>query len=212
MTNRFFYSLFVLLVLVVMGTTACQQSGGDSTDASANSTSGNIVFIRLDSITQQYTALADKLKELEAKAIEMESAQNERAQAFQRDLQSFQRRAQSGQMAPKDIGREEERLGGRQQALMQDAEKARQELQLEQLKLEAEFSENIKKVLKEVQAEFGYDYILNYGGNSGVAMVNDKHDITPEVVSRINLIPVDGVFDNDALNAANGAGENNSEE
>jgi Skp family chaperone for outer membrane proteins len=186
-----------LFVLVLMSLTACQQSSGEAAAAANTTKSSNIVFIRIDSITQQYTALADKFKALEARATELDASQQERAQALQRDIQSFQRRAQSGTMAPKNIGIEEERLAGRQQALMQEAERARQELQIEQLKLEAEFSENIKQVLKAVQADFGYDYILNYGGNSGVAMVNDAYDITAEVVKRINNIPMDGKFKND---------------
>ncbi|RME95510.1 MAG: OmpH family outer membrane protein [Bacteroidetes bacterium] len=211
MNRQFFVGMVAVLVLTLTSLTACQQ-GGDPGVATSNSTSNNIVFIRLDSITKQYTALATKLEALEAKVTQMDAAQQERAQALQRDIQSFQRRAQSGRMAPKNIGIEEERLAGRQQALMQEAEQARQELQLEQLKLEAEFSENVKKVLREIQAEFNYDYILNYGGNSAVAMVNEAYDITPEVVKRINLIPMDGQFDNKELSELNEKGEEVSTE
>jgi Skp family chaperone for outer membrane proteins len=197
MNRQFFSGSMALLIFALLGLTACQQAASEADATTNTTTSSNIVFIRVDSITQQYTALADKFKELEAKATGMDASQQERAQALQRDIQSFQRRAQSGSMAPKNIGIEEERLAGRQQALMQEAERARQELQIEQLKLEAEFSENIKQVLKAIQDEFGYDYILNYGGNSSVAMVNDAFDITAEVVKRINSIPMDGKFEND---------------
>lgn len=175
---------------------SCQpQSTGEEGGSVNNGTAGNIVFIRLDSLTTQYTSLSEKTKALEARAMEADKGQNERVNAFQRDVQNFQSRANSGRMSPKDMGNEQERLAGREQALMQEAERLRQELQLEQMKLSAEFEENLLKVLDEVQDEFEYDYILSYGNGTGVLMVNDKHDITPEVAKRLNLVPMDGQMD-----------------
>jgi len=95
-------------------------------------------------------------------------------------------------MAPKAIGIEQERLAGREQGLMQEADRLRQELQAEQLQLMTEYEENLRAVLDEVQKEFNYDYILSYGSGTGVLMANDQHDITPEVAKRINLVPMDG--------------------
>ncbi|MCB0639026.1 MAG: OmpH family outer membrane protein [Lewinella sp.] len=171
---------------------ACQPSG--SNDAPAGTTevtpgSGKIVFIRVDSITNQYEALADKLDALQTKMSEAEQRQNERIAAFQRDVQNFQRRAQSGQMAPRDIGQEQERLAGREQGLVEERDRVLGELQTEQLQLMAGFEKNVKAVLAEIQDEFGYDYILNYSPGTGVLMVNDAFDITPEVVKRLNALP-----------------------
>jgi outer membrane protein len=166
---------------------------GGTTSASSNA--GNIVFIRLDSLTSQYSSLSEKTKALEARAIEADKGQNERVTAFQRDVQNYQRRANSGQMSPKDMGTEQERLAGREQGLMQEADRLRQELQMEQMKLSAEFEENLMKILEEIQEEFNYDYILSYGNGTGVLMVNDRNDITPEVAKRLNKIPMDGEMD-----------------
>ncbi|MEZ4983906.1 MAG: OmpH family outer membrane protein [Saprospiraceae bacterium] len=199
MNFRLFTTVFLAMGALSLFISACggansTASTNEQTGTEAPKTVGNIVFIRLDSLTNQYTAFKEKQTALENKAAEAEKAQNDRVNAFQRDVQSFQRRANSGQMAPKDIGTEQERLAGREQAIMQDVEQKRQELQLEQLKLMSEYEENLKKVLDEVQAEFQYDYILSYGAGTGVLMANDKLDITNEVAKRINLIPMDGVF------------------
>ncbi|MEL7222855.1 MAG: OmpH family outer membrane protein, partial [Bacteroidota bacterium] len=165
-----------------------------------------IVFIRLDSLTEQYGALQEMSTKLEAKAAEADQSQNERVAAFQRDVQNLQRRMNSGQMAPKQMGIEQERLAGREQALMQQAEQLRQELQLEQLTMMGEYEENLRNVLDDIQKEFGYDYILSYGAGTGVLMVNDAHDITAEVSKRINLIPMDGKSDKESAAEAD-AGE-----
>lgn len=204
MNIRQFFSIAAMVALVFAGLTSCNQTpaASDAGATTGTSTKGNIVFIRLDSITVQYAALKAKLDVLEEKAAVAEKAQNDRVTAFQNDLANLQRRAQSGQMAPKQIGQEQERLAGREQTLMQDAQRVRQELELEQYQLMGEYEENLKNVLEEVQTEFGYDYILSYGAGTGVLMVNDVNDITPEVAKRINLIPMDGELDSEAEEAA----------
>ena len=187
--------LSYLVAGCVMSVLVSCESGNNTAETAADPSTemGNIVFIRVDSLTAQYTSLSEKTKALEARAVEADKAQNERIAAFQRDVQNFQRRAPN--MAPKNAGIEQERLAGREQALMQQAEQLRQELQLEQLRMSAEFEENLLKVLEEIQDEKNYDYILSYGNGSGVLMVNDKNDITAEVVTRLNNIPMDGKMD-----------------
>lgn len=185
----------VVFALLGMGFTGCNKTtpATTTTDApTATATQGNIVYIRLDSLSNQYTAFKDMMSALEAKANEADKSQNQRVASFQRDVQNLQRRANSGQMAPKEIGTEQERLAGREQALMQEADRLRQELQLEQIKIMGEFEENLRAVLEEVQKEFKYDYILSYGAGTGVLMAAEELDITPEVAKRINNIPMDG--------------------
>ncbi|WP_020538089.1 OmpH family outer membrane protein [Lewinella cohaerens] len=197
-----------LTCIVALGTLlSCQPQAATTEEGTttASSSVGNIVFIRLDSLTNQYASLSEKTKALEARAIEADKGQNERVTAFQRDVQNYQRRANSGQMSPKDMGNEQERLAGREQALMQEAERLRQELQMEQMKLSAEFEENLMKVLEEIQGEFNYDYILSYGNGTGVLMVSDKNDITPEVAKRLNTIPMDGQMDSEVPTEADAA-------
>jgi len=197
MNIRHFFSIAAMTVFVIAALSSCQPTNSETNTATSTTSTakGNIVFIRLDSITVQYAELKTKLDALEEKAAIAEKAQNDRVAVFQKDVANLQRRAQSGQMAPKQIGQEQERLAGREQTLMQDAQRVRQELEVEQYQLMGEYEENLKKVLEEVQAEFGYDYILSYGAGTGVLMVDDKNDITEEVAKRVNLIPMDGELD-----------------
>lgn len=192
MNFRLFGWMIGMVTLATLLSCQPKTEGDAAATSTTAATSGKIVFIYVDTLTSQYTSLKEVSKELEERAIAAEQAQNERIAAFQRDAQSFQRRANSGQMSPKQMGIEQERLAGREQGLMQEAERTRQELQIEQLRLQAEIEENLLKVLEEIQAEFNYDYILSKAPGSGVLMVNDANDITAEVVKRINLIPIDG--------------------
>lgn len=198
MTIRLSVFSVAVFALLGLGLSSCDNTAPASTattDAAAENLPSNVVFIRLDSLSNQYTAFKELMTILETKANAADQGQNQRVAAFQRDVQNLQRRAQSGQMAPKEIGSEQERLAGREQALMQEAERLRQELQLEQVKIMGEFEENLQTVLEAVQAEFKYDYILSYGAGTGVLMANEKLDITPEVAKRLNAIPMDGKMD-----------------
>jgi outer membrane protein len=184
-----------LISIVALGALLSCQPTNTSTEADTTTQTGpgSTVFIRVDSLTAQYTSLSEKTGALEARAMEADKSQNERITAFQRDVQNFQQRAPN--MAPKNAGIEQERLAGREQALMQQAEQLRQELQLEQMRLSAEFEENLMKILDEIQAEKNYDYIMSYGNGTGILIANDRHDITAEVVKRLNKVPMDGKMD-----------------
>jgi len=186
-------SVFAVAVFALLASCNKTAPAETTTDATAvNAEQGSVVYIRLDSLSNQYTAFKDMMSILETKANAADQGQNQRVASFQRDVQNLQRRANSGQMAPKEIGTEQERLAGREQALMQEADRLRQELQLEQLKIMGEFEENLQAVLEEVQKEFKYDYILSYGAGTGVLMAAEELDITPEVAKRLNKIPMDG--------------------
>lgn len=196
MNIRSLFSIITLSLLALAVLNSCEGTASTASDASnVVTTKSSIVFIRLDSISSQYSAFKVKLDELEAKKSLAEKAHGDRVTAFQKDLANLQRRAQSGQMAPKQIGQEQERLAGREQTLMQDAQRISQELELEQYQLLSEFEENLKNVLDEVQAESNYDYILSYGAGTGVLIANDAHDISGEVSKRLNVIPMDGELD-----------------
>jgi len=184
------------LALGLLFITSCQQPAADSgtADTAATNTSSNagkIVFVRQDSVIENYTALQEKLEKLTDKYQVLDEEQQNRLSSFQRQVASFQQRAQSGQMAPKNIQSEQEQLALREQQLMQDANRLQQESQMEQLQLMSIFQENVQDVLKAIQDEAGYDYILNYGSGTGVLMVNDVFDITDEVLTRLNKLSMD---------------------
>ncbi len=196
MSLRLITKLAGVLLLGALSFTACQpassgENNNNTNGVSGSATNGGIVFVRQDSIIERYDALGEKLDGLEGKYSVLEQDQQGRISAFQRDVQRLQQRANSGQMAPKTLQTEQERLAIREQQLMQDAERVRQEFQLEQLAIMQVFQDNVKKVLEEVQAEFGYDYILNYGAGSSVLMVNDTNDITDVVAERLNKLSMD---------------------
>lgn len=179
------------LVLCAFAFAACQEA--DTADVTAvtptetNAPSGlNIVYIRLDSLQTGYVSLAEELARLEDNARKAEENITKMAADLERDVRNLQNRAQQGLMTPKQMRQEEQRIGNRQQEIVQQRDIALGSVQQEQGQLLQTFSERLKEVLEELKEENGYDFILNEGNGSGLLMGDDAYDITGLVLERLN--------------------------
>jgi outer membrane protein len=145
-----------------------------------------IAFVRADTLLEKFDEFRMKQEELEAKEIDIEGKIGTRVRALEQEIGAFQQKAQQGLLTPNQMADEEKRLMGKQQRLMEDREKLANELMSETQALNKQLEERIKAVLTAVRDEFGYDYILSYGPGTGLLMVNDAHDVTKEVLGRLN--------------------------
>jgi outer membrane protein len=97
-----------------------------------------------------------------------------------------QDKIQKGLLAPNQIAAEEQRLGKKQQALAAEQERLTRDLMAQGQQLQVELNEAVKELLKRIQQEFGYDYIVKYGPGSDILMIKAEHDITGMVLERLN--------------------------
>ncbi|MBB4080037.1 Skp family chaperone for outer membrane proteins [Lewinella aquimaris] len=184
------------LVLLCLGFFGCDRSGATDkapATATSNSVKGeastgglNIVFVKVDSLQAGYTQVADELTRLEENFNKAEQNHNARVAAFQKEVQRVQNQVQQGLLAPNKIQAEQQRMAKKEQEIMQQREIALGSIQEDQLRIQQQFSERVKAVLEELQAENNYDFILNQGQNSAVLITNDRYDITNLVLERLN--------------------------
>jgi len=165
------------------GTTAA----GDSEGAAAGAGSAlSIVYIRLDSLQAGYTELATEMKRLEGNVQKAQENIQKEVAALEQEARALQNQMQQGLLAPNKIQSEQQRLGRREQQIMQQRDIALGSIQEDQLRLQAQFGERVKEILEALREENGYDFILNEGGGSAVLIANDAYDITPLVLERLN--------------------------
>ncbi len=189
-TARFISYVFVLLTATAL--VGCQGQGGDATTTTNNTSSAvaddgpKIVFVRLDSLQSGYTELAAELERLQdnAKAAD-ENIQKEMGR-LESEMKRIQNKIQRGEMTPKMIQNEQQRLGAKEQKIVQQRDMALASIQEDQMRLQQQFGERVKNILEALQEEKGYDYILNEGGGGGVLVARDTYDITNEVLKRLN--------------------------
>lgn len=169
------------------------QSKGNGAEASAATASAQtagekIVFVRIDTLLEKYSLYQEKIKVLEQKSKDAEAALQGRGRALEREFLQAQQKVQQGLLTPNQVQQEEQRLVQKQQGLVAEQEKVGKQLLDERQKLLDELEKKVKDILKEIQAEKGYAYILNYGPGTGVLMVDDKLDITALALERLNAV------------------------
>ncbi|MGB3548026.1 MAG: OmpH family outer membrane protein [Saprospiraceae bacterium] len=183
------------LVLVVLGLTfsGCDQQTDAAvvpttvdTAAAAATDGPRIVFVRADSLQRGYTVIADELTRLQDNAEKAEANIAQRVRALEQEVAGLQNKVQQGLLAPNKIQSEQQRIGRKEQEIMQQRDVTMRSLQEDQLRVQTRFEDNVKAVLEEIQAERNYDYILNQGPGTGVLISNDALDITFEVLKRLN--------------------------
>jgi len=181
-----------LLLLAALTFVGCQAQEGGASSATASSTaveeSPKIVFVRLDSLQNGYTELATELERLQGNAIAADENIQKEMAALQNEMQRIQNKIQRGEMTPKMIQNEQQRLGAKEQKIMQQRDIAMASIQEDQMRLQQQFGERVKNILEAIQEEKGYDYILNEGGGGGVLVARDSYDITDEVLLRLNAL------------------------
>lgn len=183
----FSFVLFTALTLV-----GCQAQGGDTPATTSPSAAANdgpkIVFVRLDSLQNGYTDLATELERLQGNAQAADDNIQKEMANLQNEMQRIQNKIQRGEMTPKMIQNEQQRLGAKEQQIAQQRDIAMASIQEDQMRLQQQFGERVKNILEEIQEEKGYDYILNEGGGGGVLVARDSYDITIEVLKRLNAL------------------------
>ncbi len=182
-----------LLVATALIFFSCEQQGntagnesGAVTAAAAAASGLNIVYVRLDSLQTGYQDLATELERLQENAEQASLNIQAKTSALQQEFQAMQNRAQQGLMTPKNIQAEQQRLGRKEQDIMQQREVAMASIQEEQMRLQQQFGERLKAILEAIQEEKGYDFIFNEGGGGGLLMAKDAFDITDDVLVRLN--------------------------
>lgn len=186
---RFALPTLAALTMAVLGFTACRQQADQSGASAGETPAASIVFIYADSILAKYNVFQEKGTALAQREQEENAKLQQKGKALEDEVRAIQAKVQQGLLAPNQIAREEQRIGQKQQELMMEREKITQELMVESQKLNQELQEKLEKILKDLQTERGYDYILSYGPGTALLMVNDKLDITEDVLSRLNNLP-----------------------
>jgi len=106
MNIRFFAFVLMACSLTAFGLVGCKPAAtpAEGATTAAATTPGNIVFIRLDSLTRQYTAFKEKQTILEAKAAEADKSQNERVAIFSAMYRTRSAVPRVARWLPKQLG------------------------------------------------------------------------------------------------------------
>ncbi|HSV88854.1 MAG TPA: OmpH family outer membrane protein [Bacteroidales bacterium] len=145
-----------------------------------------IAYINSDFLMQNYEFAIKLRANFEAERTRMENDLSRRQRSFQAEVEQFQRDVQSG-MADLELAQAKEReLMQRQQELLQINETFSNRLMQREVEMNQELLDKLNEFLSRYNVEYGYDYILGFTPGGGILYANTRHDITNDVLTRLN--------------------------
>lgn len=161
---------------------------------SADSVSGKsipgarIAYINMDTLKTQYTYYKQQEAVFTQKNASLAAAYENKARQWQNDMVALQQKAQQGNTPPAQLQQEEQSLMKRQSSIAEERDRKAKELYDETQKFNEAIQKKLTSVLGQLQKEKGFDYVMSHvsGGGSNLLYVNEKLDITKEVVAILN--------------------------
>ena len=154
-------SILAIAVLYVLHFADDSRHGSQpvSGDSQVSAVKGDIVFINLDSLVNQYDMYNDLNTELQSKASTIENELNKQSRAFENDVKSYQDKMQKGLLTLSQAQTTEQELAMREQQLKQLA-------QQRQLEMADETNVMYNKVMDAIST-----YVSNYNKDKQFALI-----------------------------------------
>ena len=154
-------SILAIAVLYVLHFADDSRHGSQpvSGDSQVTAVKGDIVFINLDSLVNQYDMYNDLNTELQSKASTIENELNKQSRAFENDVKSYQDKMQKGLLTLSQAQTTEQELAMREQQLRQLA-------QQRQLEMADETNVMYNKVMDAIST-----YVNNYNKDKQFALI-----------------------------------------
>ena len=150
-----------------------------------NLAGARVLYVNVDSIDQKYEAFADLSKEASGDVVYLQKQYQKKALELQQRYDVYQQKIQMQTISGDDAIKEEAAIN----AGMEDLKKMETRMaSLEGAAMEknARITNDITTYFKSYSKDKGIDFILAYGGASGVLYANDSLDITSDVLNALN--------------------------
>lgn len=146
--------------------------------------SGNIVFVNVDTLLEHYNYYKDLREILTKKQDSIDAVLKNRGRDLEGEIAMYQKLAAN--MSDEQRAKEEERLGRKQQQLMQLKDDLLGNLSGQEDDLQDSLHKHLTSYLSELNNKTNYHFILGYQRGSGILLANDSLDITSSVIEGLN--------------------------
>ena len=147
---------------------------------------GSIVYVNLDSLTQNFLMTKDLSTELQEKASKLDAELTNRGKKFEARVADWNNKAQKGLETRAKLEEMQQQLAVEEQNLRQLSERYQMEMAEEQAVMQRKIIQAIMDYLKEYNKEKGYKYILGNTFDAKILYADPSLDITVSVLEGIN--------------------------
>ena len=184
-----------VLALAVVGLYVLYFSGNKSNKTDENKSSGSaetivsgdIAFIRVDSLINGYDMYHDLRVEFEAKAKKMETEFTAKGRSFQKEYTDFQEKIEKGLLTRSQAEQLQQQLARRQEDLERTSNEMRNELAEQEGVMLRQIQESMMKYIEEYNSNGKYSLIISTSAmNTTLLYGNPGMDITEEIKKGLN--------------------------
>ena len=148
---------------------------------------GDIVYIQIDSLINNYDMFNDLRSELESKATKIQNDINKKSRAFENDAKDFEEKLNKGLLTRSQAESMQASLLQRQQELQNYTQQNQMEMAEEETVMVNKVMDSIKTYVKKYNETHQYALILTTSATTQVVMEgNVSLDITQDVLAGLN--------------------------
>lgn len=152
-------------------------------NASSNFT---IAYVDTDSLMLQYQFYIDANKKVENYEIQLRNRFESTANKFYTDYETYVAQVKAGSITPQQGKETEARLEAQQEELKGMEQKLAKESVIYRQEVSQQVADTVKHFLDRYREQYGYTLILQYGSMSSLLSADSQHDITADVIGRLN--------------------------
>ena len=186
--------LNIVLVLAVAALYVLHFTGNNKTENTASTEdsritagSGDIVYINLDTLVNQYDMYNDLRTELESKVSAIENDLNKKGRALENDMKSFQEKMQKGLLTRSQMETMQNDLMARDQELRNLSQQKQMELAEEESVMYNRVMDAIRTYVDNYNKDKQFSLILTTTAATNSIISGDQGlNITTEVINGLN--------------------------
>lgn len=180
-------SIAVIVLFILHFTSKPGTKGTSEASESEFAAAGDIVFIQIDSLINQYDMFNDLRSEFESKAQTIQSDLNKRSRTFENDVKDFQQKVQKGLITRSQAEAQQQTLAQREQELQGYAQQKQSEMSEEEAVLYRKVFDSLSSYLKILNEQKRYSLIISTTGATNTILDGDPSlNITKMVVDGMN--------------------------
>ena len=185
-------SVISLIAVIVFGTLSFvgnnrkAAAGTEAAEVESVSHAGDIVYVQLDRILQEYDMANDKRSVVETKVQNIQAEVNRRGKKLEKDIKDFQEKMDKGLMTRSVAEVQGQKLQKAQDDFNVYAQQKQNEIQEEQIVMMNQLADAIKTWLDKYNETMGYAMIITNQGGAPVITGDATLDITDEVIAGLN--------------------------
>lgn len=179
----------VSTIVTIAGPGKGSKKAADKEAAAENITAvaGDIVFIQLDSLINNYDMFNDLMSAFQTKAAGVEDELNKKGRKLESDMKAFENQVNKGLLTRSAAEQQQQNLIQRQQNFQNEAAQRQGELQEEQIVINNRIYDAVKTYIDNYNAQKQFSLIITTSGASNTVLTGDPgKDVTAEVLAGLN--------------------------